>query len=166
MVADPTAWSWQQLQSRSPTASLGGLCSVLESSRVRKDEPLVRTGGADDSLDGDGRADDGLEAAGGSLWRHCWAATRVIVSHAGKKRSTRIWGVGFSPVTTPVVAGVDGCMSRRRDLRRQRGGMMAWRGGVVAWWCDDYGRKRNRNKPFRVSDLLIIIIIIIIRGWV
>jgi len=31
---------------------------------------------------------------------------------------------------------------------------VAWWSGVVAWWCGGCGRKRNRNKPFWVFDLL------------
>jgi len=33
-----------------------------------------------------------------------------------KKRSARIWGLGFSPATPLVVVGVDSCGSCRRDL--------------------------------------------------
>jgi len=91
-----------------------GLYSVLESSRVREDEPPVRTGSAGNSLDGDGRVDDGLEAARGSLGRCCWTVTRGTVSRAGEEtRSAKIWGVGFSSTTPPVVASVDSDVSRR-----------------------------------------------------
>jgi len=37
-----------------------------------------------------------------------------------KTRREELWGVGFSPATPPMVAGVDDVASRR--------------GGIV-WWC-------------------------------
>ena len=87
---------------------------VSESSRVREDVPLIRTNGASDSLDDDGRAGDGLEAARGSLGRCCWTVTTRIVLRTGEEtRRERIWGVGFSPATPPVVASIDGGVSRR-----------------------------------------------------
>ena len=48
-----------------------------------------------------------------------------------KKQSMKIWGLGFSSATPLVMAGVDGCGSRWRDLRQWHSGVVWWHGGVA-----------------------------------
>jgi len=58
---------------------------------------------------------------------------------------------------TWVLAGDASGGGWRRQLRVLPAGPLTvarWHGGVVAWWCGGYKRKRNKNKPIRVYDVL------------
>jgi len=73
-----------------------------------------------------------------------------------KKRSVRIWGLGFSPAKPPVVAGVDAVGLADGTFG---GGMVAWWRGVMTWWCGGCGRKTNSLLSFLLFFIYLLLLL-------
>ena len=70
-------------------------------------------------------------------WRITGAMTAISrVGGEARKETTR--GVGFSPATLPLVAGVDGGVPRRPWDLRQRQGLLE------SWWFEANGERVSR----------------------
>ncbi|QCE15742.1 hypothetical protein DEO72_LG11g2754 [Vigna unguiculata] len=73
-------------------------------------------------------------------WWRITGAMTAISRVGGEARKETIRGVGFSPATLPLVAGVDGGVPRRPWDLRQRQGLLE------SWWLEANGERVSRIK--------------------
>ncbi|QCD86227.1 hypothetical protein DEO72_LG3g748 [Vigna unguiculata] len=83
-------------------------------------------------------------------WWRITGAMTAISRVGGEARKETIRGVGFSPATLPLVAGVDGGVPRRPWDLRQRQGLLE------SWWLEANGERVSRieKKKGRVAGEL------------